>query len=83
MADAFYITMQNGAQAAADAFGVDLLFKSAPKFDPERQVSVLNADSFHQVECTVDRMGKLFGEDYQKERRGWLIFGCDILFIGI
>src|ERR1700733_6035701 len=41
--DAFYITMHKGAQAAANALGVDLVFQGAPKFDPEQQVPVLNA----------------------------------------
>jgi ribose transport system substrate-binding protein len=41
--DAFYITMHKGAQAAATALGVDLVFQGAPKFDPEQQVPVLNA----------------------------------------
>jgi len=41
--DAFYITMHKGAQAAADALGVNLVFQGAPKFDPEQQVPVLNA----------------------------------------
>jgi ribose transport system substrate-binding protein len=43
--DAFYITMHKGAQAAADALGVNLVFQGAPKFDPEQQVPVLNAVS--------------------------------------
>jgi ribose transport system substrate-binding protein len=29
--DAFYITMQRGAQAAADALGVELVFQGAPR----------------------------------------------------
>src|SRR5258707_7981613 len=35
--------MHKGAQAAADALGVELVFQGAPKFDPEQQVPVLNA----------------------------------------
>src|SRR5258707_7777789 len=35
--------MHKGAQAAATALGVDLVFQGAPKFDPEQQVPVLNA----------------------------------------
>jgi ribose transport system substrate-binding protein len=41
--DAFYITMHKGAQAAADALGVDLIFQGAPEFNPVQQVPVLNA----------------------------------------
>lgn len=41
--DAFYITMRNGAQAAADALGVDLMFQGAPDFNPVTQVPVLDA----------------------------------------
>src|SRR6516225_1424866 len=41
--DAFYITMHRGAQAAADALGVELIFQGAPDFNPVQQVPVLNA----------------------------------------
>jgi hypothetical protein len=82
MADAFYITMHNGAQAAADVFGVDLLFQGAPKFDAERQISVLNADSFHQVEPRRDTAGLFWGMIVESTRK-LLLFGCAILFIGI
>lgn len=41
--DAFYITMQKGAQAAADALGVELVFQGAPEFNPVQQVPVLDA----------------------------------------
>ena len=41
--DAFYITMHRGAQHAADALGVDLLFQGAPDFNPTLQVPVLDA----------------------------------------
>jgi ribose transport system substrate-binding protein len=41
--DAFYITMHRGAQAAADALGVELIFQGAPEFNPVLQVPVLNA----------------------------------------
>lgn len=41
--DAFYITMQRGAQAAADALGVELVFQGAPEFNPVTQVPVLDA----------------------------------------
>lgn len=41
--DAFYITMRKGAQHAADALGVELLFQGAPDFNPTLQVPVLNA----------------------------------------
>ena len=35
--DAFYITMRKGAQAAADALGVELVFQGAPDFNPVRR----------------------------------------------
>ena len=41
--DAFYITMRKGAQLAADALGVELLFQGAPDFNPTLQVPVLSA----------------------------------------
>ena len=41
--DAFYITMRKGAQAAADALGVELIFQGGPEFNPTVQVPVLNA----------------------------------------
>ena len=41
--DAFYITMHKGAQAAADALGVELIFQGAPDFNPVTQVPVLDA----------------------------------------
>ena len=41
--DGFYITMNRGAQAAADALGVDLVFQGAPDFNPVTQVPVLDA----------------------------------------
>jgi len=41
--DAFYITMHKGAQAAADALGVELMFQGAPEFNPTLQVPVLDA----------------------------------------
>jgi ribose transport system substrate-binding protein len=41
--DAFYITMRKGAQHAADALGVELLFQGAPEFNPTTQVPVLQA----------------------------------------
>ncbi|MET3898016.1 ribose transport system substrate-binding protein [Devosia sp. UYZn731] len=41
--DAFYITMEKGAQAAADALGVNLVFQGAPDFNPVTQVPVLDA----------------------------------------
>lgn len=41
--DAFYITMRKGAQAAADALGVELVFQGAPDFNPVTQVPVLEA----------------------------------------
>ncbi|UXN69095.1 ABC transporter substrate-binding protein [Devosia neptuniae] len=41
--DGFYITMRKGAQAAADALGVELVFQGAPDFNPVTQVPVLDA----------------------------------------
>ncbi|MCC5973403.1 MAG: substrate-binding domain-containing protein [Rubellimicrobium sp.] len=41
--DAFYITMERGARAAADALGVELVFQGAPDFNPVTQVPVLDA----------------------------------------
>lgn len=41
--DAFYITMHKGAQHAADALGIDLVFQGAPDFNPVTQVPVLQA----------------------------------------
>ncbi len=41
--DGFYITMNRGAQAAADALGVELVFQGAPDFNPVTQVPVLDA----------------------------------------
>jgi ribose transport system substrate-binding protein len=41
--DAFYITMHKGADQAAKALGVDLVFQGAPDFNPVTQVPVLNA----------------------------------------
>ncbi len=41
--DAFYITMRKGAQAAADALGVELMFQGGPEFNPVVQVPVLDA----------------------------------------
>jgi ribose transport system substrate-binding protein len=41
--DAFYITMHKGAQAAADALGVNLIFQGGTSFNPTTQVPVLQA----------------------------------------
>src|SRR6201987_960995 len=41
--DSFYITMRKGAEAAAKALGVNLIFQGAPDFNPVTQVPVLNA----------------------------------------
>lgn len=41
--DAFYITMHKGAQKAADALGMELIFQGAPEFNPTLQVPVLQA----------------------------------------
>src|SRR5580704_6018291 len=40
---AFYITMHQGADAAAKALGVNLVFQGAADFNPVTQVPVLNA----------------------------------------
>ena len=41
--DAFYITMHRGAEAAAKALGVDLIFQGAPEWSVMQQVPVLDA----------------------------------------
>ncbi len=41
--DAFYITMHKGAEAAAKALGVDLLFQGAPQWNVTLQVPVIEA----------------------------------------
>lgn len=41
--DAFYITMNRGAQAAADALGITVNFQGAEEFDPVLQTPVLDA----------------------------------------
>jgi ribose transport system substrate-binding protein len=41
--DAFYITMRKGAQAAADALGVNLVFQGGTSFNPVTQTPVLQA----------------------------------------
>lgn len=41
--DAFYITMNKGAQAAADALGIKVDFQGAEDFNPTLQVPVLDA----------------------------------------
>lgn len=41
--DAFYITMNRGAQAAADALGITVDFQGAEEFDPVLQTPVLDA----------------------------------------
>lgn len=41
--DAFYITMRKGAEHAAEALGVELVFQGGPEFNPTVQVPVLNA----------------------------------------
>jgi ribose transport system substrate-binding protein len=41
--DAFYITMHKGAEKAAKALGVTLVFQGASDFNPVTQVPVLNA----------------------------------------
>ncbi|HUZ65285.1 MAG TPA: ABC transporter substrate-binding protein [Acetobacteraceae bacterium] len=41
--DPFYITMHRGAEAAAKALGVHLVWQGAPEFNPVQQVPVLDA----------------------------------------
>lgn len=41
--DAFYITMNRGAQAAGDALGITVNFQGAEEFDPVLQTPVLDA----------------------------------------
>ncbi len=41
--DAFYITMNKGAQAAAKALGITVDFQGAPNFNPVEQIPVLDA----------------------------------------
>ncbi len=41
--DAFYITMNRGAQAAADALGITVNFQGAEEFNPTLQVPVLDS----------------------------------------
>lgn len=41
--DAFYITMRKGAEHAAEALGVELIFQGGPEFNPTVQVPVLDA----------------------------------------
>ncbi|WP_299819870.1 ABC transporter substrate-binding protein [uncultured Jannaschia sp.] len=41
--DAFYITMNRGAQAAAEALGIEVNFQGAEEFDPVLQTPVLDA----------------------------------------
>lgn len=41
--DAFYITMNRGAQAAAEALGITVNFQGAEEFDPVLQTPVLDA----------------------------------------
>ncbi|WP_062212460.1 ABC transporter substrate-binding protein [Aureimonas sp. AU12] len=51
--DAFYITMRKGAQAAADALGVTLVFQGAPEFNPVLQVPVLDATIARQPDAIL------------------------------
>ena len=51
--DAFYITMHKGAQAAADEFGVELIFQGGPEFNPTVQVPVLQAVTARQPDVIL------------------------------
>ena len=41
--DAFYVTLGKGAQEAADAIGINLLYQGPPVADTPQQVTILNA----------------------------------------
>ncbi|MBV8375753.1 MAG: substrate-binding domain-containing protein [Verrucomicrobia bacterium] len=51
--DAFYITMHKGADAAAKALGVNLVFQGAADFNPVTQVPVLNAIIGRKVDAIL------------------------------
>jgi ribose transport system substrate-binding protein len=53
--DAFYITMRKGAEAAAEALGVELVFQGGPEFNPVVQVPVLDAVIARQPDRDPDR----------------------------
>jgi ribose transport system substrate-binding protein len=51
--DAFYITMRKGAEHAAAALGVELIFQGGPDFNPTVQVPVLNAVTARQPDAIL------------------------------
>ena len=51
--DAFYITMNKGAQAAAKALGIKVDFQGAEDFNPTLQVPVLDAVIARQPDAIV------------------------------
>jgi ribose transport system substrate-binding protein len=51
--DAFYITMHKGADTAAKALGVNLVFQGAADFNPVTQVPVLNAIIGRKVDAIL------------------------------
>jgi ribose transport system substrate-binding protein len=51
--DAFYITMRKGAEHAAEALGVELIFQGGPDFNPTVQVPVLNAVTARQPDAIL------------------------------
>ncbi|MFK7893191.1 MAG: ABC transporter substrate-binding protein [Granulosicoccus sp.] len=51
--DAFYITMNKGAQAAADALGIKVDFQGAEDFNPTLQIPVLDAVIARQPSAIV------------------------------
>jgi ribose transport system substrate-binding protein len=51
--DAFYITMRKGAEQAADALGVNLVFQGGPEFNPTVQVPVLDAIIARQLDAIL------------------------------
>lgn len=51
--DAFYITMNKGAQAAAEALGIEVDFQGAEDFNPTTQIPVLDAVIARQPSAIV------------------------------
>ena len=51
--DAFYITMHRGAQAAADALGVDLIFQGPPEWNAVQQVPGTKRASRAKTRCDL------------------------------
>src|SRR6266568_4409010 len=51
--DAFYITMQKGAQAKADALGATLLAAAPARFDASLQIPLVNAMIARKVDALI------------------------------